>query len=62
MEDVVRFLTNLGISSFNSVLLVALFFLIRAKVVAIDEKVTQLWEWHLVQKGKEDAARKRLEE
>lgn len=53
MGDALGFLAQYGVSSVNSLLLAALYLMIRSKVVKIEDRVERLWDWHLVQKGME---------
>ena len=60
--DAVGYLTEHGVSGLNALLLVSLFFVIRNKVADLDAQVKKLWEWHLIQKGKELAKHHHQEE
>ena len=51
MDEILGFLQHSGFSGFNSVLLVILFFLLKGKFVALQEKVETLWEYHLKEIG-----------
>lgn len=62
MADVYGFLINSGISGFNSLLLVTLFMILRAKFNVMEERLSTLWDWHLMEKGAQRGRRHNDEE
>lgn len=57
MDDILGFLQHTGLSGLNSLLLAGLFLIIRSKFCEMEERVGKLWDWHLIQQGREIANR-----
>lgn len=51
--DVLGLVGQFGFSGVNSVLIVALFFILRSTWTETQHKVSILWDWHLIEVGKQ---------
>ena len=65
MDELVGFLDKRGFSTLNTLLVALLFYVFKTgfkhftdDIGEITERVNALWDWHLIQKGKEEAEKR----